>query len=582
MSWSAVIVPVRLGLKRLGARRLRVALVVIALTGAGAIVGLSSVIGAVALADSVRTQLSSTDPLDRSIMIRDRLDPGDLEVPPNLMAYLSAYADVTTAARVTQVFDPVAPADARGVTIITVDDVSTSVAVLAGRLPTECASDATTCEALSLSGAEVGATVDLPAATSSAVQVVVVGTGDLVQDLPLRRIGGADFVVPNVSGTALAGALAASSATVYLSAPLNPERVAPAELDTLLTNLRASAVTVERESSSATLSAPIELLQRLNRLGDVASTRLLIVASQGAALILAFAAFAATISRRDVELERTELSNLAANRLQLAAVRATESLVPALAALILVVTGLRLALIPLTAGRPGAVELVKAALPWTIVVVIAGLEVVAAVMLFVAVAPPRRNRIGFGALELAAALALALVLWQAFASGGFDPDEIGVGSAANPVLLLVPGLAVLVAGIVLLRVLPMVFRGAERMARRSTVSVRLALLAAARNPAGSSAVTTFLAVAVGSAIFGLNYAATLEQQAHDEAQFSVGAFVRTIDLAGGPAERECCQSMEIPRVRSGCLAPHQRDPVGSAVRATGVAGEPPETGPRLA
>ena len=535
MKWSAVAAPLRLGFRRMGARKLRVALVTLALTCAGAIVGMSSVIGAVALAESVRTQLSSSDPVDRSIVIRDRLDPGRAR---DSTGSGGVARSLQRAHRGDAGRSGLRSRGARGRPRIHLHH--------RGRRRNGCRSlfwtdsrrrvhptppRARRCPWRDRRSAQPSACPPRPARSyrcswwAPAVCPHALTGG--------QDHAGATFVLPEVSGTAFADALAGSSATVYMSAALDPEKVAPCDLGPLLTDLRATAVTVERESSSATLTAPLGLLQELERLGDAASTRLLIVASQGAALVLAFAAFAASISRRDVELGRDQLSNLAAGRFQLAAVRATESLVPALAALIIVVAGLRLSLVPLSSGRDQRGTAGRCALPWTIVITIAGLELVGAGILFVAVAPARRGRFGLGGLELAAAVALVVVIWQAFASGGFDP---GSSTAANPVLLLVPGLAVLVAGIVLLRVLPLVFRGAERVARHSTVSVRLALLAAARNPAGSSAVTTFLAVAVGSAIFGLNYAATLDQQAHDEAQFSVGAVARTINPAAATSQ----------------------------------------------
>jgi hypothetical protein len=65
---------------------------------------------------------------------------------------------------------------------------------------------------------------------------------------------------------------------------------------------------------------------------------------------------------------------------------------------------------------------------------------------------------------------------------------------------------------VLLRALPFALHAGERLSRRAPFGLRLALLGAARNPAQAAAATTFLAVALGAALFGLNYRATLDRQ----------------------------------------------------------------------
>lgn len=136
---------------------------------------------------------------------------------------------------------------------------------------------------------------------------------------------------------------------------------------------------------------------------------------------------------------------------------------------------------------------------------------------------------GIGALEIAALTALALIAWQTTATSALDPDAIARGEGGGPVLLLVPALGVFAAGVLLLRLLPLGFRVAERFARGAPFGIRLALLGAARNPVQASAATTFLAVALGSALFSFNYRATLEQQAVDAASFEAGGSWRVIE-----------------------------------------------------
>src|SRR5207248_8016490 len=118
--------------------------------------------------------------------------------------------------------------------------------------------------------------------------------------------------------------------------------------------------------------------------------------------------------------------------------------------------------------------------------------------------------------------ALAVVAWQATATGGLDPDRLAA-SGPDPILLLVPALAFFAVGVLLLRLLPLALRAAARAARRAPFGLRLALLAVARNPHEAAAATTFLAVALGASLFSLDYRATLDRQARDQASFTAGA-----------------------------------------------------------
>jgi hypothetical protein len=96
-------------------------------------------------------------------------------------------------------------------------------------------------------------------------------------------------------------------------------------------------------------------------------------------------------------------------------------------------------------------------------------------------------------------------------------------------LILLPALAFFAAAVLLLRTLPLVLRLGERLARRAPFGVRLAFLTAARSPAQAAATTTFLAIALGGALFSLNYRQTLLQQGHDQADFTAGAALRVLE-----------------------------------------------------
>src|SRR5207253_308286 len=62
----------------------------------------------------------------------------------------------------------------------------------------------------------------------------------------------------------------------------------------------------------------------------------------------------------------------------------------------------------------------------------------------------------------------------------------------------------------------------------------LAALGAARRPAQAAAVTTFLAIALGAALFSLDYRATLDRNARDQADFAAGAAWRVVGAHSVP------------------------------------------------
>src|SRR5438270_685595 len=320
---------------------------------------------------------------------------------------------------------------------------------------------------------------------------------------------------------------AAPVQSALATAPLEPDRVHGSELRALVERLRREIVRLDRSDSPGvvTATAPLPFLTALADRGSVARRRLLLVASEGAALVLAFAAFTATARRREVAVLEEQLATLGASRGQIWLARATEALVPSAAGRVLTLGGL------LAAGH----------VPLGTVLAIVVTTAVAALLL-VAAGAPRPPRLRFvGPLETGALAALGVIVWQTASTGSLDPAQIAAAHRASPILLLVPALAFFASAVLLLRLLPILLRLAERAARTGSIGVRLAALGAARRPAQAAAVTTFLAVALGAALFSLDYRATLDRNARDQAEFAAGAAWRVVGarsvLAGAPALR---------------------------------------------
>jgi hypothetical protein len=344
------------------------------------------------------------------------------------------------------------------------------------------------------------------------------------------------------------------------------------ELDVLRERLRREAVRLQRKSD-ATLIAPVATIERLSRAGTVARRRLLLIAGEGAALMLAFAAFAAATRRRDIDLATEQLQTLGGSRGQGVALRAIEAAVPTAFGIVLAMAVLRAGLEPIRVQDNLPRAFVNAALPAQTLGAVVALILVGGCLL-VAVTGRRRTRLGLGALELAALTALGVVVWQTATTSALDPEQIAGGNGGGPILLLLPSLSAFAAGVLFLRILAPLFRLGERLARGRSVAVRLALLSAARNPNQVAAATTFLAVAVGSALFSLSYRATLDRQSQEAAWFEAGGRVRVIERGGFGAPDVS------PLSRYSLVADERPTPVlrfPAVLRETGRLAEPPVT-----
>jgi hypothetical protein len=495
------VTPVLLAFRRMRARPLVVAAVALALAGAGTLIGWSSLRAQVAQERSVHARLAEVAPDRRALRVVYHLVPDQADLAAaRVDAFYRRFAPVTAPVRRVRVFSPIAPSDERGVRLVV---ASALKAVEAGRLPRGCAGRR--CEALALAGDyRLGQRVALGHGTIA----VVVGRGAL--RAPGVDVGPRALLVAS-TGAPLAALLRDRGATVSASAPLHPGAVRARGLRDLHERLRRELVRLDRGVPLLDASAPLALLGDIADRGEVAQERLLLVAGQGAALIIAFATFAAMTRRRETALATEQLATLGASRAQILLARLVEALVPALLAALVTLAGLHV-----------AASLADVALPLATALAIAALIAVATVLLFAMAGGRPRPRRGLGVLEVAGFTALGVLVWQTASSGALDPDRLAARHT-SPVLLLVPTVAFFAAAVVLVRVLPLGLRAGERLARAAPFGARLALLSAARRPALGAAATTFLAVAVGTALFSLDYRETLVRQAADEARFAAGA-----------------------------------------------------------
>src|SRR5207248_1119709 len=236
------------------------------------------------------------------------------------------------------------------------------------------------------------------------------------------------------------------------------------------------------------------------------------------------AAGRATTRRADERLR-----TLGASRAQRFLVRALEAGLLALAGATLACAGVLVAAEVVRRSRHLPSSFVRDAVGLEGVATIVALCVAGAGVMLLASSSRLRSRRRAAGFELAAVVALAVLVWQAWETGALDPADIARRTTPSPVLLVLPALAFVAAAAVLLRLLPPIFRIGERVGRKLPFGARLALLDTARHPAQAAATVTFLTVALGSALFALDYRATLADQTRDAASFEAGAPARVVE-----------------------------------------------------
>ncbi len=410
-----------------------------------------------------------------------------------------------------------------------VEELGHWVTLRSGRLPRTCAPDR--CEVLRLRGQGRLPQLD---------GVTLVEVGEAVLD---NRVLFGDFLAP--TDNALAGAevspvvasaagyhrppppplflaegvttLAGSAALgrVYRSyawvAPLAAGRPRLWEVDELAGAVTAARSELQAVTSSFDLVAPVEELREAQATSRAAGRRLGVVGGEAAALLFAFALLAAMTLRPDLRAARRRLAWYGARRWQLALVTVAEAGALALVgtALGLVVGLLGGAVVAERAGAPIGEVLGRSVVSGG-GLALALLVAAAATGVLVGAVTTRPTRARFGLLDAAALGAVALVAL-----------ELVRGDGEGDLALLLPALVTFAAAVLVSRLLRPAFRLVERLARRRSLSLRIASLTLARNPGYAVAATAFLVVSFGLALFAESYRSTLSRGERDQAAHRV-------------------------------------------------------------
>src|SRR5829696_370890 len=394
------------------------------------------------------------------------------------------------------------------------DDLSRWIHVTSGRLPRRCT--AGRCEVL-----QIGGQGEIP--NVSGLPLVRVGTGRLASTALFgdffgppssafvrRAVGFSEEPLPpllvaeGVDGLVELPELDAVYRSYAWILPIDPNAVHPWDVTDLEGRVRAARSELQASTiaSAWELKAPLEELAAAREGASVSGRRLLLIGGEAAALLLAFAALAATRLRRDVAAARTRLTWFGARRWQLELETAAESAGLALAgATIGWLAGLGLG--ALVASRTGSnVNEVLSHSALSVGGLALGLALTgaAAVILFAAVrsGPVRSGRAGLRPVDLLALGALAVVI-VGVARGDAESEGAASAGGAGLFLLLLPGLVAFIAAVGFVRVLEPGLRLGERLVRRRSVPARLAFLSLARNPGHAGVAAAFLVVSLGLA-----------------------------------------------------------------------------------
>jgi len=531
---------VSLALHRLRGRLSATLLLIAAITAATAVASTIASLSDVATDTAVQQALAAMDPGDRALRVTGFAPSSDhaADLEAAARASLADASSLTTEPVAGAIFrsvrDPITPYDLQ---VVAVDGPSSTVDLSEGRLPAPC--DGHACEAILLSAA--AAPADLATTVHIAgLEIRIVGRGTLTTSVPLSNLDqrgperpGLDtdhptaglevppafLLVDGVTAITHSPDVATVGRQYFWTAPLRADVIHPWSVDPLLADLDQARARLAAAAPSLNLFAPTQQIDDQLARGAINAGRLLLVGSLGIAILVAFAAYAALLGRRDLRHELERLAAAGGGRRSRALLVALEAGIPTLAGAALGWAAAVL-LLGVAAPTPGA----PSTLP--IAAVVAGLAF-GAVLLGLVGSAGRQALVG---LLPGFAIAAGLIAWRLGA--GLDASALA-GGTDQPILALLPaatGLAI--AGVALL-VVPRLLRRLARAGARFGLPVRLALLSIARDPARPAATLTLLAFGLGGLVFAVTDAATLQQGITDRAAFETGGDLRVVEAGTG-------------------------------------------------
>ena len=146
-------------------------------------------------------------------------------------------------------------------------------------------------------------------------------------------------------------------------------------------------------------------------------------------------------------------------------------------------------------------------------------------------------------LDLGFLAVVLFLFWQLTRQGSFVANDLFGETTVNQVILAVPALFLVAAGVVLLRVFPLAMDLLGRLmttglaSRVISPAVVLGIWQMARNPAHYSRVSLLLILTAGLGVFAASFAATLERSARDQVLYQTGGEIRVPGISNRPGGR---------------------------------------------
>jgi hypothetical protein len=525
-----------LGLVAARARRRRSAAALVALSVAGSVVVLGSLLGVGVVTEDLATRraLGELRPPERLIGLHRYTQDGFLSADDDAVARaaLQPVLPVTEDILAVRMYQP----SREPFRIVMMNGLEDWVEVTDGRLPRPCAGKpGEACEAIRVGlelpsrQGEVGTSVDL-----EGVRFDIVGVAVASPNLPLDviRPDGLALLVDGLAAFEEPKALINVPRTGFWLAPLRPDALHSWTLADLDERVAAVGRAMGTLGRSFLLDTPQATLDAVHRKTEIAIGRLVFISSLIVGVLLAFAVFAAAIERSDIAMEDRRLRAAGAGPGTRLLFIAGEAFVPAIGGAMIGVAGAAATIAWLAAqqGAPVDVVLGLALGQPAAVALIGGLVALAMLAIVLGIHPLAGRLLQPRIVAAAVVPAVAILAWQRLSAGPVDPAQLAA-DATSPTSALLPGalgLTVILGSLVLL---PPLLRGLARITRRAPIGIRLAAISVAREPLRPAAIMTLLAFSVGAVVFGQVYATTLQRGAIDQAAFATGLDVRVQSLA---------------------------------------------------
>jgi FtsX-like permease family len=291
--------------------------------------------------------------------------------------------------------------------------------------------------------------------------------------------------------------------------------------DLLRRESRAQAI-LDAADPTFVLAGPDSALLDAKTRGDAYGERMALIGGSVAVALFGFALVAAAGLRRGIGGERRRLAQRGATRGQIFVATLTEvGVIAGLGWLLGIVAGaVAIGAVAAAKGLPAS-AIVRHALLTSDAALVLGCGFVLAVVVLVAVVSGEESEGRRSRVRLLDVVVLGAVLAVIVGISRGELDAESGSSGDTTFLLLLPALICIAGGLVAARVLGPLMALGERLARRSSIALRLALLALARSPARTAAAGAFLVVTIALVVFAAAYSATLERGARDEAAFWV-------------------------------------------------------------